>query len=449
MVVRYGAHTGNWVAPIALAVLACAIVLATVGVAMAAPTLDDSQLIIDLGGTVYGENCDPCHANISKTDNYASEIIFTHGYHQLIMCSSCHTRFPHRPEGTERPTMKGCFNCHGVQHGPMGELATGKCPDCHKTAVDRLRPSFHTYDWAKKPHVEPSNKELQTKCMMCHDGPFCDDCHETYFIDWKPTVSYTYDSGGGCLACHGSETLTKAAAGQPKSYQVLPMDDSAHAKLTCQQCHKDYKYEEGADPTPLWNVNAGFACRDCHSKAAMFTEEQIKRNKAVIAEYDASIHATSLGKWLNGTLVPGKGEAEVQPPTCADCHGGHYIQRLDTEYAKKVFAGSAYRVCARCHQAEYDSYDDYYHGAAYKRGAEDSPACWDCHDSHRILPSSDPESTVSDTNMARTCGADGCHGDRSQDSFAQKAGDLIHQKADVAESNPLRRLLSNVRSWFS
>ena len=40
--------------------------------------------------------------------------------------------------------------------------------------------------------------------------------------------------------------------------------DSAHSDVTCQQCHKDYKYEDGENATPLWNVNAGLACMDCH-----------------------------------------------------------------------------------------------------------------------------------------------------------------------------------------
>lgn len=443
-----GARLGR-LASVAIAVFVLAIVLGTSAAAFAQVQIDDNSLFIDLGGKVYGENCDPCHGNISDTDNYASEIIFKHGYHQLVACSSCHTRFPHRPEGTERPTMEGCFNCHGLQHGPMGELATGKCEDCHKTSRERAKPAFHTYDWAKKPHVEPGTKELQTKCMMCHDEAWCVDCHEDYSIEWDPGVPYVYDSNGGCLACHGDENLTKTSAGQPKSYQVQGVDESAHGDLSCQKCHSDYRYEEATDPTPLWNVNAGLACRGCHVAGTGMDEDMLKRSQEAVAEFDKSTHAIALDKWMKGdmkTADPDK--AAEQPPTCADCHGGHYIMRTDTAYAQQVLHGSAYRMCARCHEDEYASYDDYYHGAAYKKGASDAPACWDCHEAHYILPSTDEASSVSEKNVAETCGRDGCHGG-SGEAFTQNAGDLIHQKVTVAEENPLRQLIEQIRSWFS
>jgi len=412
-----------------LALMAVVVVALTASVAAAQTVeIDDEKLIIDLGGQVYSENCDPCHGNIANTDNYASEIIFQHGYHQLIACSSCHSRFPHRPEGTEKPTMGGCFDCHGLRHGPMGELATGECEDCHNTPVDRLRPSWHTFDWAEEPHVKPAEQRLQTECMMCHDEQSCVECHEEEYVVWEPEdASYTFDSDTGCLACHGDENLTKTSEGRPKSFQVVGVDESAHQDLTCQQCHIDYKYEEGADPTPIWNVNAGFACQECHEH---------EETKSV---YLDSIHGTEIAA------------GNMESATCASCHGGHYIARLDTDAAQRQLHAAAYRICARCHPDEYESYDDYYHGAAYKRGAFDAPACWDCHGAHDTLPTSDPESLMSEQNRADTCGQDGCHRGSSADSaaFAEQATDLIHRKVEAAEDNWLRQQIDKIRSWFS
>ena len=58
--------------------------------------------------------------------------MFNHGNHMLYSCDTCHDRFPHRPNGgSDKVPMETCFACHGVQHGPQGELATGKCEDCH------------------------------------------------------------------------------------------------------------------------------------------------------------------------------------------------------------------------------------------------------------------------------------------------------------------------------
>lgn len=435
---KFGGRPGRLIS-VALAVVAALTVLSVAATAFAQVEVDDNTIIIDLGGTVYAENCDPCHGNIADTDNYASAIIFQHGYHQLIACSGCHSRFPHRSEGTERPTMKACFNCHGLQHGPMGELATGKCEDCHVNDIDTLRPAFHTSDWAFEPHVQPSLDNLQTQCMMCHDGAFCDDCHEDEFVRWTPDVPYTYDSDSGCQACHGDENLTKTSNGQPKSFQVVGVDESAHSELTCQQCHVDYEYEDAEAATPLWQVNVGLACADCHGTEETFDDPEVAAaNVELVNEYAGSVHAAEIA---NGNL---------ESATCAGCHGGHYIQRLDTEFAQRQLHGSAYRMCARCHADEYESYDDYYHGAAYKAGALDAPACWDCHGAHTALPSSDPASDMSVDNRADTCGQEGCHRGSSVDdpAFAEAATELIHQKIDAAESNPLRQLWLNLTSWI-
>lgn len=425
-----GSHTslGRRVTAL-VAVLAFAVTLCTAAVALAQDAtsttsiqVDDQSLTLSVGGTVFAEKCNPCHGNIANTKNYSSSIEFKHGYHQLVQCAACHSRFPHRPEGTERPTMKSCFNCHGLRHGPMGLIATDQCEKCHKEDRSRLRPAFHTTDWAKAPHVKPAEEALNTRCMMCHDGPFCDECHIQKDINWVPETGYKYDPVDGCLACHGSETLVKTAGGVPKSFQVVGVMNSAHKDTTCQQCHIDYKYEDGENPTKLWSVNAAYSCMSC------------KDHKEATAVYEKSIHWEKL---KNGDL---------KSATCASCHGGHFIQRLDTDLAKSVLHASSYRICARCHREQWISYDDYYHGAAYKKGASDAPACWQCHGSHDILPSSDPSSTVYPANLDTTCGT--CHA-RSSEDFAAAAGQLIHQKSSAAESNPLRRLLSSVRGWFS
>jgi hypothetical protein len=329
--------------------------------------------------------------------------------------------------------MKDCWNCHNLLHGPQGRIASGECEDCHRTPADRLRPSWHTWDWAEEPHVAPSEQDMRGTCMMCHDQAWCVDCHEDEFVEWEPEEAYTYDPGDGCLACHGDETLTKVSEGEPKSYTVTGVDESAHQDIECTGCHPDFKYEEGEDPTKLWAVNAGLACMECHDDG-----EQM-----VTPEYIASIHGQEI---MAGNL---------EAATCSSCHGGHYIQRLSTEAALENLQGSAYRMCARCHLEEWESFDDYYHGAAYKAGATDAPACWDCHDYHAILDSADPSSTVSAENLPATCGGSEtdtgrCHGgDRSTEQFTESAGELIHQKLEAREQNALMEMISGLFGWLS
>ncbi len=423
---RIGGRSGRFASLIVAAlVFAVAYGIATAAMAAEVPLQPkDTQLTVTVGGTVFAEKCDPCHGNIATTKNFSSSIIFKHGYHQLVQCSACHSRFPHRPEGTEKPTMQSCFNCHGLRHGPMGVIAKDQCSKCHvEPRSANTKPAFHTSNWAEKPHVAPARAELNTKCMMCHDGKFCDDCHTQKAINWAPATGYSYDSGNGCLACHGSDTLMKTAGGVSKSFQVTGVTSSAHQDITCQQCHIDYAYEDKTLPSNLWNINAGYACSSC------------KDHKKQNAVYQKSIHAEQIN------------QGNMKSATCASCHGGHYIQRLDTEAAKSLLHASAYRVCARCHKEQYVTYNDYYHGAAYKQGAPDAPACWQCHGSHLVLPAADPASSVYPKNLDKTCGQDGCHR-RSAPEFSAAASRLIHQKVRAVEQNPLRRLISTVRAWF-
>lgn len=400
--------------------------------------LSFEQLFQQLQNTpVYKDACTKtCHGSIAKTKNYSSAIIFQHGYHQLPACDSCHARFPHRADTTiERPTMKICFNCHGVRHGPMGIIATDACEKCHVTPTERLRPAFHTFGWSGKDHVAPSEKEFNTKCAMCHQPSSCTDCHDREGIVWKP-AKWEYDAGDGCLACHGSAGLSKQSAVGLKSFTVSGVQDSAHTGLSCQNCHPDYRYDDKDSASQLWSINAGNACASCHkeqAKNASLPEADRKRLSAVVSAYDQSAHAIAI---KNGNY---------ESATCASCHGGHFIYRMNSDASKARMQQSAYRVCARCkqHGDEYDTYDDYYHGKAYKAGTPDAPACWQCHESHKVLGVNDKDSSINPSNVGETCGTPGCHANTGE-KFGVAAAALIHEKVAEQEKNPLRRLIARL-----
>jgi len=431
MAIRFRARPGRL---LALAVATAAFAAAfSASVAMAAEDPVDPQSFEQLFQTlqdtpVYKDACTKtCHGNIAQTKNYSSAIIFKHGYHQLVACSSCHPRFPHRADATiERPAMKGCFDCHGVRHGPMGLIASDACEDCHITPKERLRPAFHTFGWAGTEHVAPAEKEFNTKCAMCHKPETCTECHDRDGIVWSP-ASWDYNAGDGCLACHGNQGLTKQTSDGQKSFEVSGLSASAHTDLTCQQCHPDYRYDDKASSSQLWRVNAGQACADCHK------DQKEKNLSDVVPAYNQSDHAKAIAS------------GDYESATCGSCHGGHFIYRLDTDLAKQRMHMSSYRVCARCkqHGDEFDTYDDYYHGKAYKNGAPDAPACWDCHNSHKTLENENEESSVNEANVGETCGREGCH-QGSTEQFGAAAAELIHSKVKEQENNPLLQLISRI-----
>jgi hypothetical protein len=427
---------------ILVAMAAFAVVLA-----WAAPTF---AVTLELGGPVYESQCTYCHATIADSKKGA-EIKFYHAYHLTYACAACHTEFPHAAGRTAVPKMAACFACHNLRHGPQGKLAKGECEVCHNTPRAQLKPTANSQsapdhfqpDWAGKAHVAPSLKNYRTQCMMCHDQKSCDTCHAQKGVTWTPTQASAFDGGQNCQVCHGQSILQKPTAQGIQSFQVVGVEASAHGKLSCMSCHVDFKYYDGADATKLWEVNAGLGCRACHQGQVPGYEKQTQPFQKVVNQWETSIHAQKL---FAGNL---------QSATCSSCHSGHDIQRLDTADAKAAFHANAYKVCARCHLDKYKSYDDYYHGAAYKKGAGDAPACWECHDSHLILPSSDKNSATSAENLPKTCGGQAaghtCHKGSlgSENNFAAAAKNLIHQKTQVQATNPIEQLVAKIKSWFS
>jgi hypothetical protein len=328
--------------------------------------------------------------------------------------------------------MKNCMNCHGLRHGPQGILAKAACEACHNTPKWQLScPYKNEPEWAGKGHVKRGTTDTTSDCMMCHTEPDCTTCHDQNNIVWAPKDGWAYDPGEpgpktGCYACHGNSTLLAPVGGINQSFQVSGVTDSVHYQITCQQCHPDFRYDDKPAATKLWNVNAGLQCGTCH---------QTLKNPAFskpVGLYEKSIHAQKIR------------QGDYSAATCASCHGGHFIYSLQTQEGKDRMHASAYRVCARCHQTQWDTFDDYYHGKPYKDGAPDAPACWQCHASHDVLQKANPESTVNPANLGATCGQTGCH-KGSTEQFGSQAAQLIHRKGQVQQQNPLIQLIGKIK----
>jgi len=405
-------------------VLASAILLAS-GISVAAAAETTTTAVQQLQqGPLLAFTCTDCHASLTATTTVSAVkgVIFSHGSHMTYDCTACHSRFPHTPAGTERPLMSACWNCHGLRHGPQGVIAGFTCTKCHiPPRAQIVLPLDHQNpNYKGKGHVADGLAKFRTSCMLCHTKDQCDSCHKLSVpkVSWEPTQTPTYDSGNGCLACHKND-LPRIAA--PVTASTL--DASAHRDLTCGQCHPDFKYDDTAPGTRLWNVNAGLKCGspDCHPK------EQ--------AAYAQSIHGTS--------VLSGK---DLTAATCGGCHGGHDIERLKTDAALKRLRLSGQQMCVgKCHthQAAYDSYSDWWHGAAYKAGNADAPACWTCHGAHDTTALKSVASMTSPEKLPATCAQAGCHAGAGK-TFAESGRNLIHGRAAITAANPIVALQSSV-----
>ena len=130
-------------------------------------------------------------------------------------------------------------------------------------------------------------------------------------------------------------------------------------------------------------------CLDCHGIDTLSKTNAAGREISLFvdhAKFAASVHATN---------------------SCVSCHAD--ITASHPDDSRPVAAVN----CARCHQAQGESYGDSVHGLARKAGHDDAATCVDCHGSHDILPPTSPASPLHFVRQAQTCGR--CHAQESRD----------------------------------
>jgi cytochrome b subunit of formate dehydrogenase len=331
---------------------------------------------------------------------------------------------------------ESCADCHDgeddeLRRGPPHELLSESvhsdedCDSCHASI------GMEDLDLdADNPHgddIEPVN------CGDCHedeaeiyrkhgrlrvgedpDLPECWDCHGTHEIlssSDRQAHTHPINLPSTCRSCHANVDLLKKhdilREGPIALYQTSVHGRASKKGLyvaaTCNDCHSaDSKDGEktahrilspaDADST-IFHFNIPQTCAACHDSAAM--------------DYMEGIH---------GQLVA---RGEVDAPVCTHCHGEHGITS-PSDPRSPVSAGRlAEATCAPCHESEVlnqkygipagrlRSYIDSYHGLKSKAGDVHVANCASCHGDHRILPHTDPTSSIHADNLKDTCGE--CH----------------------------------------
>ncbi|OGF67395.1 MAG: hypothetical protein A2Y62_00990 [Candidatus Fischerbacteria bacterium RBG_13_37_8] len=131
-----------------------------------------------------------------------------------------------------------------------------------------------------------------------------------------------------------------------------------------------------------------------------------KCHVSIFNVYSLSVH----GKAIKNNIL--------DAPVCTDCHGEHAIAEIASAESK-VSKAKLPKTCSACHDQEklvqkynmpgkrFETYYDSYHGIINKYGESFVANCASCHGAHKILPSSDPKSTINVNNLSVTCGK--CH----------------------------------------
>jgi cytochrome b subunit of formate dehydrogenase len=202
-----------------------------------------------------------------------------------------------------------------------------------------------------------------------------------------------------CLLCHGDKEQAKFIAEEK-------FTTSIHGKLPCTACHADIG--ELPHPEKLKPVS----CAQCHR-----IETDI---------YLKSDHGKALSKGV------------TEAATCQACHGNPHELLNYRNPASPVHRRNIPDTCAQCHantqemekyslrqRAVVVTYDKSVHGLAHTRGVANSAVCSDCHGTHDLHRSTNPESKLNWQRIPETCGK--CH-----DNVRQTYTRSIHGQAVAA-----------------
>ncbi|MFQ6673320.1 MAG: cytochrome b/b6 domain-containing protein [Fidelibacterota bacterium] len=265
-------------------------------------------------------------------------------------------------------------------------------------------------------------------CRSCHEGG-----SEEYQVHGRIAVGESADIPT-CASCHGDHDILPSSA---KLSRVHPIN----LPKTCGQCHEDLnltrKYELLLDhPVEVYEnsvhgkatgggIHIAATCNDCHSVGGS-AHKIFSTGNPLSTVNHFNIPATC-GKCHQGVKadywegIHGKlaSRGETLAPVCTDCHGEHGIISPSDPRSPVSKTRVAEAICSPCHEStrlneKYGlpvgrlvTFIDSYHGLKSKTGDIHVANCASCHGVHRILPSSDPTSTIYPGNLRKTCGE--CH----------------------------------------
>ena len=218
-----------------------------------------------------------------------------------------------------------------------------------------------------------------------------------------------------CLMCHEDNELRGEQNGRNISLYVNEsrFSNSVHSELECTDCHQDIDAEE----IPHREVFQVVDCSMCHD--------------AVGEDYNISLHGQAYHR------------GDPLAPLCKDCHGYHYILPVADKNSNVAALKIPY-LCGKCHKEGapvqlqrnipqdkiLENYSLSIHGAGlFKKGLTVSATCVSCHSDHKILPHTDPRSTIARQNIAKTCSA--CHSEIESVHRKIIKGELWEKEAHI------------------
>jgi hypothetical protein len=291
-------------------------------------------------------------------------------------------------------------------------------------------------------------------CLACHgpdeDYPFPEDhegrgnelclvCHQVDVPESIPGVPHPIEGREDCLVCHATGGL-----------KPFPADHEGRQSSSCLVCHQLGAAEE---PTPAPEPTATLPPSIAALPTPIHEPVMFEENSCISCHRElGGIHEQITTDWSESVHAQ-------QGVGCVSCHGGDPTED-EAEEAMSPEAGflgplpkdRIPGLCGSCHSSvelmrqfglPTDQFDQYWqsrHGQALLEGDTNVATCFDCHDGHRVLKTTDPASDVYPSNEPAMCA--GCHADASlmatydipADQFEMYKGS-VHGVALLEEQN--------------
>lgn len=352
-------------------------------------------------------------------------------------------------------------------------IDSSACADCHDQSkhgsayLDDLNLSIHEglecldchQDRGTMPHQEQEGFSVGSEgCRQCHD-----DAAEQYTAHGRGKLGEVEDVPD-CSDCHGDHDILPSSVKRSKTHPVELPD-------TCGECHENLdlttKHAILIDhPIQIYETSVhgratkggvylAATCNDCHSTGG--TAHKILSpgnplssiNHFNIPATCGRCHQSVEQDYTEGIHGQLAARGETDAPVCTDCHGEHGILSPDDPRSPVSRSKVAEMTCSPCHEStvlnekyglqtdRLTTFIDSYHGLKSKAGDTHVANCASCHGVHRILPSSDPTSTVNPANLQATCGE--CHPNIS----AKMAANPIHGVSGEGLQTPIAGLVED------
>ena len=360
--------------------------------------------------------CMQCHANIEMVHKKViKRELWEKKSGSIPACNDCHSSHKIKIQKTETSISNQiCLNCHESDktfktfNNKKISLKVNKHDLINSAHKNLACNKCHTDITTGDKNVRPCISLKKVDCSTCHEAvsnlyinsghgvayfnkksnaPYCTDCHGTHKVQSR------YDDSSAtnrefiprlCGKCHNKNGKAVLNTHLKEIDAFSDYSSSVHGKgllekgvLTsaiCTDCHTSHNILKEADTNSSVNpIHIPSTCGKCH--------------KRIFNEYITSDHSI-----LNST-------GKKIYPTCANCHTAHTVTEID----KDKFLTEITLQCGSCHKKLSETYFETYHGKAYTLGDLKAARCSDCHGAHHILNISNPESSISQKNIVRTC----------------------------------------------